>query len=363
MGCQWAESALAELALERYVLPKLDLPKGADHAPGVVHGAVSAVTGRAFNYFAPDPLPKLIERLPVSNGTHRQDEYTQGSSLLLLRSLCSRGGLVPVDMRQAALASSLILGRHQLRTTEDFLSLARHVSSKSATLREEIVFSGGPSASLASMVYAPSGLVPGLVQSIGEGISMARACDPVLAASVAGFFCTHVHPFLDGNGRWSRLVAIAAGNGAFPAVCATLFQALCLPFLADHVWPQARQFGLRHYLQLSASFHQRLVEELSRCSALPVARQLFEVAKASARTASALDDSCRAIFLSGAIEVNRVRRTHGLSKKSAEGFLSRLDIAGHGWIDFEQGRVSTHRLLDSVDKIALAVSSEIEGSA
>ena len=64
------------------------------------------------------------------------------------------------------------------------------------------------SATTAAIYTPPSaGDVPGLVRELVEWLNRPTAIHPVIVSGIAQFQLVHIHPFLDGNGRASRLLS------------------------------------------------------------------------------------------------------------------------------------------------------------
>ena len=58
-----------------------------------------------------------------------------------------------------------------------------------------------------AIVPPPACDVPILIRELVDWLNREDAAHPVLASGIAQFQLVHIHPFLDGNGRTSRLLS------------------------------------------------------------------------------------------------------------------------------------------------------------
>lgn len=80
-----------------------------------------------------------------------------------------------------------------------------------APCRPASALAASPSGTRA-VIYTPPppGAVPGLMQELVAWLRSESTIHPVLVAGIAQFQLVHIHPFVDGNGRTSRLLSTLA---------------------------------------------------------------------------------------------------------------------------------------------------------
>ncbi|MBW8850949.1 MAG: Fic family protein [Xanthomonadales bacterium] len=129
------------------------------------------------------------------------------------------------DPRQSAILVDIALGNVRLESVQDLLAIGRALGVRSPEMRSEMVYADAPIASLASVIFAHHEAVPALMNELAVGINHAGVeVHPYLQAIVTGFYCVHVHPFLDGRSSCAHvrmnlrgqdgavLVRMASGN-------------------------------------------------------------------------------------------------------------------------------------------------------
>lgn len=221
----------------------------------------SAVTGAPLRYFTPDPLSLLLARCVGECSDEAPRPMDQAFVLLLARSAATdHSG--SVNASYAKLVAQTALGHVRYIDSESILKLGSCISPRAREARQEIVFSGAVSASASKHVYPPYEALPTLLTSLADGLNCPpEGMDASVFAAVVGFFCVHVHPFLDGNGRWSRVLSTQAGallKGSDSGVISAIFQSRFKHALAHSIWPSARLTGLKEYLQMAKSFEAAL---------------------------------------------------------------------------------------------------------
>lgn len=229
---------------------------GIDRPTGRSDAVTSGITGGILRYFTPDPLPDLLARCVRANDampTESQSAY--GLALALAGPASLRHG--KIEHRLAALYCDVVTNNIRFPDKQSLILLGQQGNSRGNRLRREMVYADALIPTMARQIYAHHDQLPELLDSLWVGFRQPNSVDGVAHAAVTGFFCAQVHPFLDGNGRWSRLVAAAAaarvGRPVDAMLCA-LYLNLCKDVLTKQVWPATRAYGLRAYIDSAHKF-------------------------------------------------------------------------------------------------------------
>ncbi|WP_189644663.1 Fic family protein [Luteimonas gilva] len=302
-----------------------------DQPPGRVDNVPSAITGLPLRYFTPDPLTVLLDRCRPTAGAVPvvQDPRLEDAGLLLIASSSRRGPSGGVDFAQAMRFAEILTGLKQLDTLDEIVNAGRTLSTRVTGLRDEIVFSGGPTASDAHLVYALPASLRQLLVSLEAGLAGLNESplDPAIVVGVTGFFCIHLHPFVDANGRWSRLVMASVGarrKAGWPAMVQTSLQNACKREFGERIWPEARANGLKNYLLLVHRFEQELTGRLHGSEILHALSTITGEINRQARTRSARQTTIAELFSKNSVSVHKLREKFGSSAKSMAGFLDRV---------------------------------------
>lgn len=343
-------------------------PQNIDRPAGRVEGIVSGITGDPIRYFIPDPLAQLIERSRAGIKPRAVLQNETAVAVCLTRPASTRGIGFVVDPEQALRFGRLLINRRPYRTREQLLALGKEISRKSHQYREEIIYAGAAVASAAKVVFAPYPLIPNLMEGLFDAASRDwPEVDPTVLTAVAGFYGVSVHPFIDGNGRWSRLVAASIGltsGQVLPAMVNVTFQNACKAELADLVWPQARSYGLRRYIEVSWRFEEVFMEKLQSSGAVESAINLGDTLKRSATHLRNHQEAVIELHGRGEIPLQRLRALYGMSARAFDGLIERLrNSAPHVEISSDALSVrSLHALFDESIQYAKASVFE-EGKA
>jgi Fic family protein len=263
---------------------------------------------------------------------------------------------------QALRLMSVVFEGLGFRSMDALIQLGGSISPSAKQTREEIVFVGGPSSSAARHIYAPHCAIPELMQGLVDGLSSRAVsdCDPVVAAATVAAFCNYMHPFKDGNGRWSRVVALSAaatGTNAWPGMTVLVFLNACRAKLTDDLFPGATVGGLRSYLAAVSSFEDALTAELESIGAFRAATAIAEMLQAAATRPAKWRLLAVDLFVSGRIEVEEIRRRAGVSKRVAEGFVDRVAGAFPQFGQKTGDGLAIGSLLKNVDNAVIAAVS------
>lgn len=334
----------------------MDFTTAIDHPAGRVEGAVSALTGQPLRYFVPDPLPELLQRCGGNRLTRECMPEDVPVALALARAAAHRSITGKADEAQARGFCELILGTRNYPSLEALIQLGTEISSRNQGIREEIVYAGGTVPSAAKIIFAPHGFLPQLMDSLSAGLdTVDPESDPGVVAAVTGFFCVSTHPFLDGNGRWSRQVAVAAGMRAglvTPAMSAAIFQTVGKQKLADDVWPETRYAGLRKFLELSLQFEEVLMAQLRENGIAHVSGAVWAQLRKAVKGRLAFQEVVVALFACGGMRSERLRELCGLSQKAMRGVFARVIQESDGRVDVDVDgvNVSTRRLHEAIEQ-------------
>ncbi len=300
---------------------------GIDSPSGRVDTIPSSLTGGILRYFTPYPLTELLDRAKAFEPGIASIETASSSSLPILISsaMSLRGG--QLDQRQLAVFLDMALGNTQVQSLRDLLALGGRLGVRVPEIRREIVYADAPIPSKASIIFAHYEAVPALMDSVVSEINRsAYKIDPYTKAVVTGFFCAQMHPFLDGNGRWSRAVAAATGiaSGAMAdSYLAALFLSTCKDDLAQVVWAKTRMYGLRDYLERAFLFREAFLQEMPEAVIADTEKVLSAVSVFS-KTKRSRHDLLAAIFSNRGIDAESVRKFCNVSSRVADGRIQEL---------------------------------------
>lgn len=304
------------------------LPAGCDIPPGRTDRVVSGITGKPLVYFTPDPLPELLGRFLSSSTAPLPTPEGTDAAFLLARSAAQRniGG---IDINLATCFCEILSDTRQLATTADIFRTGATLSPRSASLRQEIVFSGGPIASFSDQIFAPPSELPRLMQALAdtmEGLTNGDGhVNPILLAAIVGFYSVHTHPFLDANGRWSRLQsAYAAKTVGSPltALISATMQSSARNRLAKEIWPATRRLGFRDYFVFAVRYHEAFLQKMR--PTLLIASQVHKELKKSISNKRAMTATMIELHTTGRLALSDLRTRASLSMKAASGVASRI---------------------------------------
>lgn len=337
-----------------------------DRPGGRTDGAVSAVTGMPLRYFTPDSLTDLIARCQIKRELKPETQAERLLGLSLARAASKRGS-GEEDEKQAFRLCGLITEQNTCINRDQLMALAARISPKAKEVREEIVFAQGPTAADATHIYAPHSVLPELMESIFDFVENdCEPIDPAVAVAVVEFFCIHAHPFLDGNGRWSRIVAGSIGMSHGPillAMTSLVFQAICAKEIATEIWPESRSFGLRTYLESALKFEElflaRLDNDRFRLSVTAINSEIYRVCRGRRDCLSIL----ASLYAQQEVDVKSIRNKVGLSARAFNGVLDNLTERGGDMISVRGDYISLERLFRLVDQAAVESKNCLMGSS
>lgn len=287
----------------------------------------SGVTGRPLHYFTPEPLPILLERSLAECSGEMQERNNPALTLLLARSAATdHAG--NVDVVQAKRIAQVAFGHVLWTDLESILKLGSDISPAAKKLRQEIVFSGAASASASGHVYPPHEAVPALLESLADGLKFPPiGMDATVFSAVVGFFCVHVHPFIDGNGRWARALSVQAGTlmkGSDSGTISAIFQNKFKHLLANSIWPTARRTGLKEYLQTAKSFEAVLRNGIDT-RALELSNLSLSALKRHFNSRREYEEAAIVMLLSSGADYHLQKERFNLSEKRQRWLAEELD--------------------------------------
>lgn len=299
-----------------------------DRAAGFFSGVTSGITGRTLRYFTPDPLPDLLLRVATGTSKARPDR-DRYAPLLLLRASSQRPAEPEPNIAQARRLMSVVYEGRRFQSMNALIELGHSISPQAGHIREELIFVGGPNSSCARHIYAPHGAVPDLMRSLVKGLSHQAVADidPLVVTATIAAFCNYAHPFKDGNGRWSRVIALSSSASpmhAWPAMVVIAFLNACRARLTNEIFPQAAACGLRSYLTTASSFEDKLTSELEGIGAFPAATTICEMLRDVARQPAKWRLLASELFVSGRIHIEPMRAICGVSRRVADGLSDRV---------------------------------------
>ena len=332
------------------------LPAGCDVPPGRTDSIASGITGRPLTYFTPDPLPELLSRLSPGNAVPMPPAEDADAAFMLVRAAALRNS-AGIDIGLATRFCEILSSKRHLATTSEILRTGAALSPRAASLRQEIVFSGGPIASFSEQIFAPSTELPRLLKALAETMESLQEApgqpDPILLAAVVGFYSVHTHPFLDANGRWSRLqsaYAAKAIGSPLTAMISAAMQSSARDRLANEIWPNTRKAGFREYLTFANRYHESMVKRLS--PTLTIASQIKKELSRSISNRRGLTAAMTELHTTGQLELSNLRASAGLSMRSALGIASRIsEITGEPRLNIGNA-VQIHQLHELVIKVS-----------
>lgn len=308
--------------------------RGIDSPAGRMDTIPSSLTPGLLRYFTPYPLTDLLDRSQELSIDDAQLSAVGATSLpfLISGALSFRDGRF--DPRQSAILVDIALGNVRLESVQDLLAIGRALGVRSPEMRSEMVYADAPIASLASVIFAHHEAVPALMNELAVGINHAGVeVHPYLQAIVTGFYCVHVHPFLDGNGRWSRAVAAATGissHALLESYVGALFMCACKDELARTGWGRARTNGLREYIERALRFRKLFIEEVAECLVGDTER-VFSLISEFSKTRSCRNALLTSIYSKGEVGAESIRMACNVSRKVADGRISAMQMQAESY--------------------------------
>lgn len=248
--------------------------------------------------------------------------------MMFARTSSRRGINGGVDPLHARRFCDLVALGNRAWSYSSLLKLGTSISKRNRGLREEISFAGAPVASSASIVFAPHTRLPALMKNVEqEFVTGNRSIDPAAATAITGFYCVSMHPFLDGNGRWSRVVAAGYGmsvGDSLPVMINAMFQNVAKLELATVIWPHTRTNGLRDYVDASWHFEDVLMRQLHGEAVFDGVARLSTELRGAATGKRQHQNAMATLFSDGVISLTRLRTILGQSQHVHQSVVKRL---------------------------------------
>lgn len=322
----------------------------------------SALTGRPIEYFVPYPLGDILHhtaRHSSGFASTRNDDWVDLAYLFVLMAKCewarnksSSGG---VKYWKAVLVSDSRLGR------EGVLALAAEKSASAKQLRTHTVFSGGSAPSTANWVFPPPVEVPALFDTLVEVIDRDGGNDNgFLRACLVLYFVCGLHPFEDGNGRFSRSLSLYASRRSGCLADGVVLS--LIPLLAHGplvgLWRRVRYEGLEVYVEPAYQCVQKFFEVWGNQS------HGEDLSGAARELCSAVGSSAAITIMAAAagpgIDSKEIRGLINCSQRKASGLFDLLvraggELGGQGvvvlpWHSVEAGKCMLESIFSDVLK-------------
>lgn len=327
-------------------------PEARSSATGRVDIGFSAVTGKELRYFTPEPLSDLLRRASCPGRVDPQLAVPRATPLLLIRAASIHGLKRKPDPAQAQRFGEMLLGYNNYRTAAEHIGLGAQVCRRSIGLRQEIAFAGSANASTAAHIFAPHDLLPELMKSLDQVMRNPPPLNPTDVASLVGFYCTLVHPFPDGNGRFARLLSLQAAidlGSPLSGMISAVFQAACRNELADRIWPEMMLDGPAQYLRAATLFEKTLGMMLVQRNLLQESSEVVSALKGRGRNNREFSCVAVALFASGAISTALVRTQFGMSKKAMVGLQDTIRRTAGDSAEADSSSIGVNDLVLRVD--------------
>ncbi len=305
------------------------LTSGLDIPTAHIDVVPSGVTGKLLRYVTPDRLSSLLERCQSCAAVEYSGNSDSAFVAWLLPIGAYRASTGLIDTNQAFLLGQVAYRHVDYRTCTSMLELGGRMHPAAKALREEIAFSGARSASEANHVYTPHDRLPALFEELAEVLREPPAkLDPAVFAAVVGFYCSCLHPFKDGNGRWARIMTMQAGvaaGGSVAGAIACAYLAMFYAELAGTIWPASFANGLRRYLSLFSRFRDELRSRIDTSEQKQAIQDLLAALESCARSRREYERLLIRVFSHNALDLQDIKQSCGLSTRRLQGFTERIE--------------------------------------
>lgn len=323
--------------------------------PGRTEWGFSGITGKALPFYTPEPFDVLLKQCSLLPPRDRQDGASEDRPItpLLLRAIAQkRDGTV--DVAQARRLFDAAMRKRSFEQIDEFAAIGKSISSRVTGFRSEIGFAGGKTSSQANQIFSPPAAIPALMESLRAEIAQTHfVIDATSFAAIVGFYCIHVHPFVDGNGRWTRIIAITAGAIQGDPVSAALnaaFLTSCSAELIHGVWPSSKVTDLGRYLELSHDFDHNVRSSPDWLELVDSFASFDQKLRRLLRNRSQYSSVARELYTASVVPLEKVRQQAGVSRRVIDGLLE-ADATGRNAACLESGAVSLRATFDRVTKV------------
>jgi len=313
------------------------MPSIARNAPIGEHLIVrSQLTGQPLTYFVPYPITQLAAQLkPSSAGTSVPSPM---ALWLLIPFLCRRNCRVPGFIEPAMIRAhaALMAGQLVLQSIEDLAGLAAGLDPKVRGLRQQICYAGGKTPSAAQRIYAPASDLPTLMDALLEFLQRndLTQWDALEVAVLTEEYAVRTHPFVDGNGRWSRVLAVYAGarsgdrwSGAAAAIFSKAAWELARPLLES-----ASNRGLAPYFETVRLFSDTLYAAAVKRGLVADIERLGFILDTAITTPASRHRLLAEFLARGTLHADVVQRGLACSQKKAAGVIDGIATSGITWV-------------------------------
>jgi Fic/DOC family len=278
----------------------------------------SVVGQRELRFFLPDGLDELIAKNFLPPVRCEGSGEKVDTLYAMIPVACRKNKNAPVDKNYAALVAAVMTRQIRLAEVNDLIGLAKKITCKNSSLRQELAFTRLAAETPSFLAYMHHDLLSDAMSSIVRALkSEADSCDPLVTACVAGFYSAHVHPFSDGNGRWSRLFSLYIGSSFY----AFLFQSIANSELVNEIWPRCRSDGFCDLFNAAYSFEMELRQDVGLNKCLEIYNKIHHEFVKKSSSIHAGRRFMLDCVVDSRVSYERTRSTFGLSEKSCAGLF------------------------------------------
>lgn len=307
----------------------------------------SALTGASLTYLIPRRISE-VARCLATRSKPSPDPYTAWALLPVLAHESGEFGSVHSGGQLGKMCIEAMTGRLVLKDVTDLVAYGPKLSEKNKGIRRELSFGGGPTASTSQMLYPPANLLPDLLADLSNFLSSdLSTLDPLEVSVLTGDYAVAMHPFTDGNGRWSRLLSIASGHlsgGTWESMVAAALRKRGWGSV-KHLLLSARHQGLDKYLSLAHSFENSLYSQFNEKRLFAISKDIVSLLAPNGSPEGWALYLLERLLWFGSLDASWIRQKLNCSSRKAEGLISGLEAASSGRLERSGGLLSAQGLL------------------
>ncbi len=288
----------------------------------------SALTGSVLTYTIPRPIAELAAHLRTR--VIPAPTRLPHAHWLLLPILADSDGEFGRSGKYSDLGQmhvAALTGKLKIASVCDLIEIGKRLDPRNLGIRKQISFGGGKSASVARFIYPPANVLPGLMSQLSEFLN--TNLDDYVATEIAalvGNFAVDMHPFVDGNGRWSRLLTLAVGQRVSAA-----WEGIAVAALRKRGWSGVKGIlressykGFARYSELASQFESELYAKFDECGLIREMESIAEIISTGVRSQLVGAALLGELMWSGQLSGVRLRRVLNCSERKADGLLRDL---------------------------------------
>jgi hypothetical protein len=314
---------------------------------------LSSVTGRPLTYFIPHPITELSSRLSPSR--QRPAASSSVAAWLLTPFMCRRDGQTSGAVEPAMIRAyaRLMAGQIVISTKSDLIELAAGLEPQACQLRQQISYAGGRTPSAAQAIYAPASDLPTLMDSLAEflkgDLEQKEASE---VAALVSEYAIRVHPYVDGNGRWARLLTAYAGTRSgdlWAGVATAVFRKTGWD-VARTTLDRASHYGLVPYFDAARRFSMALYASLDNRGLCANIEQFVALLNSVISLPIHRYRLLAEFLARGSLHEDILQRGLACSQKKAAGIANAVASLAIPWISKKSAELSCAALHEEVDK-------------